>query len=138
MTDIAVKPRVFKNYKLQLGDDNYEAHVSGVTFTPSASVQTWTGADGESHSDTSVATWVCQLDYAQDWETDESLSIFLLNHEGEHIVTKFFPLDAGPNITATIIITPGAIGGAVGSYGTASVSCGVDGKPVFAAASGGA
>jgi hypothetical protein len=133
MAEIAVKPRVFNKYKLKIGADNYEAHVSSVAFTPSATVQNWTGAAGNSHSDTSIATWVCGLTFAQDWETPNSLSLYLLNNEGEHVEVEFSPLETGPNIAATIILTPGAIGGDIGTYGTATVSLGVDGKPVYSA-----
>lgn len=134
MTVIAVKPKVFKKYKVKIGVDNYEAHVSAVTLTPSATAQNWRGADGVNHAATGDAAWTCQLDYAQDWETPNSLAIYLLNNEGLAKDVEFFPLETGPKFTATIIITPGPIGGAVDAYGTASATCGVEGRPLFTAA----
>jgi len=40
-----------------------------------------------------------------------------------------------PKITATLLITPGAIGGTVDQYATASVTLGVSGKPTIGATS---
>lgn len=136
MAAINVKPRVFKNYLLTIETDNYEKHVSAVTITPSASVQTWKGAaPGAMFTDTTSATYTCQIDYAQDWETPDSLSLYLMNNEGEEVTMSFSPTGevAGPEFTLDVIITPGQIGGAIDSFGTASVTLGVQGKPVYTA-----
>jgi hypothetical protein len=134
VTLIDVKPRVLKNYLLKIGADNYEKHVSGVTLTPSGSIVSWQGAHPEAtFTDSTPPTWAAQLDYAQDWETANSLSVYLMNHEGEHIPCEFSPLGSGPKFTATLVVTAGTIGGVIGAFGTASVTCGVDGKPKFTA-----
>ena len=133
MTTINVKPRVFKNYLLKIGADNYEKHVSNVTLTPKTTTKTWKGASpGEQHSDTTVDGYECKIDYAQDWETPDSFSIYLLNNEGATVDMEFSPLGAGPKFTATIGIVPGEIGGPIDDYGKASVTLGVKGKPDFA------
>lgn len=132
MPTIAVKPRVFKNYLLKIGADNYEKHVSTVELVPTASLQTWKGGTPDAvFTDSTNATWVCNLGYAQDWETTNSLSAYLLNNEGASKAVEFSPLGSGPKFTADIIITPGTIGGAIDAFGTASVALGVQGKPVF-------
>ncbi len=134
MTQIAVTPRVFKNYRLRIGADNYEQHVSEVSFQPSSSIQTWKGGTPEAvFSDATNATYTCQVVYAQDWETPESLSLYLMNHEGETIEgVEFHPLGpTGPSFLADLIIVPGAIGGAIDAYGTATVQLGVQGKPTY-------
>lgn len=136
MPQIAVKPRVFKNYLLKIGADTYEKHVSTVELVPSASVQTWKGGTPDAvFTDTTNATWQCNLGYAQDWETPNSLSVYLLNNEGKTVEAEFSPLGSGPKFTASIIITPGTIGGAIDAFGTASVTLGVNGKPSFTAGS---
>lgn len=124
MTAIAVKPLVLKDCTMSLGTDSYEKHLSQVTFTPSTSTVTWTGLDGTTHSDASPATWVCQLGYVQDWETDDSLSQYLLENEGEQVTATFTPkVGSGlPSFTSTLTITPGAIGGQVGQFATAQVT----------------
>ncbi|GAB3118413.1 hypothetical protein [Glaciibacter psychrotolerans] len=134
MPAIAVKPRVFKNYLLKIGADSYEAHVSSVALTPSSSIQTWKGGTPAAvFTDATTPTWVADLAYAQDWETPNSLSIYLLNNEGATKEVEFSPLGSGPKFTVTVIITPGAIGGAIDEFGTATVSLGVQGKPVYTA-----
>ncbi|CAG7618438.1 IPT/TIG domain-containing protein [Leucobacter soli] len=137
MTQIDVKPRVFKNYRLKIAAHNLEKHVSGVTFTPTTSIQTWKGGTPEAvFSDATSPTYACQLDYAQDWETPESLALFLMEHEGELIEgVEFHPLGpTGPHFTADLIIVPGQIGGSIDAYGTATVQLGVQGKPEFSPA----
>lgn len=135
MAQINVAPRVFKNYLLKFGaaGDNYEKHVSGVTLTPSTSVVTWKGAAPDAnYSDVTTATWTLTLEFAQDWETADSLSQYLFENEGELIEgLEFSPLGAGPKFTVDAVVTPGQIGGAVDAYGAASVTMGIVGRPVF-------
>ncbi|MGG7509435.1 hypothetical protein [Plantibacter sp. YIM 135249] len=134
MPQIAVKPRVFKNYLLKIGADNYEKHVSSVKITPSSSIQTWKGGTPDAvFTDTTNPTFTCGLEYAQDWETANSLSVYLLNNEGKEVAVEFSPLGSGPKFAVTVIITQGDIGGAIESFGTASVTLPVRGKPAYTA-----
>lgn len=140
MSSINVQARIFKNYTLKFGSaagaPSYEKHVSEVTLIPSSSVVTWKGAAPDAtFSDVTNATWTCQLAYAQDWNTPESLSIYLLNHEGESVEVEFGPTGeaTGPKFKVTVLITPGSIGGAIDAVGVATVTLGVSGKPVFTA-----
>lgn len=136
MAIIAVAPLVLKDVDLQIGTDDYKKHVDQVTFTPVASSVTWTGLGGNSHTDVSTATWTVTLNYTQDWETASSLSQYLFSNEGLTVAVKFSPKTAsGPTFTANVVITPGAIGGSVNAYATASVTLGSD-KPVLIAAGG--
>lgn len=132
MAQIAVNPLVLKDVVLSFGTDSYEKHVSGVTFTPSSDTITWQGLTPDSKStDVTAADWTCQLDYVQDWETEDSLSRFLFENEGEEIAATFKPRSgSGPSFTANLIVTPGAIGGVVNAYATTSVTLGSD-KPVL-------
>jgi hypothetical protein len=125
-------PLVLKDVILSIGTDDYRKHVSQVTFTPTASTVTWAGLGGNTCTDVSIATWVCALAFAQDWETPDSLSQYLLEHEGETVPMTFAPRSgSGPTFTADVIITPGAIGGTVNAYGTGTVNLGCDGKPTL-------
>lgn len=137
MTQIAVQPRVFKNYLVKIAADNYEKHTSSVTLTPSSSIQTWKGGTPDAvFTDATTATWVADIAYAQDWETPDSLSIYLLNHEGEQVAMEFSPLGGatGPKFTVDMIITPGAVGGPIDAFGNSTVQLGVQGRPVFSPA----
>jgi len=132
MAQIGVQPRVLKNYLLTFGTDQYEKHVNSVTLTPSASVQTWKGGTPDDvYTDATNATWTLDLAYAQDWATPNSLSRYLFEHEGETVAMSFEPIAEGPSFTANVIVTPGAVGGAIDAFATATVSLGVQGKPVF-------
>jgi hypothetical protein len=139
MAQIATAPIVLKDARFLVAADSYESAVSGVTFTPSASTVTWKGLTPSSvFTGTSTATWTCELAYAQDWTTTNSLAQYLLANEGKTIVAKFIPQTAAsgtvPTFTATIIITPGAIGGTVDAVATATVTLGVVGRPVLTVA----
>ncbi|MCM3778988.1 hypothetical protein [Microbacterium hydrocarbonoxydans] len=131
MATITVAPFVLKDVLLTVGTDNYEAHVSQVELTPSASTQTWQGLTPTSvHTDMSTATWTCTLAYAQDWETANSLSVYLFNNEGQTKSVVFRPRSgSGPSFEVDVIVTPGAIGGSVNSFATATVTLGVKGRP---------
>lgn len=134
MATIAVSPFVLRDCLLTIGLDNYEAHVSQVQFDPSTSAQTWKGlTPSATFTDMPTATWACTLAYAQDWTTPDSLSQYLHEHEGESVEASFTPkVGSGqPSVSATLIITPGSIGGAVDAFATATVTVGVSGKPTI-------
>jgi hypothetical protein len=131
MAQIAVVPLVLKDVVMTLGTDTYERAINQVTFTPSASTVTFVGLGGNTHTDATTATWACVLGYVQDWETVDSLSRYLLENEGEEIPATFKPKSgSGPSFTATLVITPGAIGGSVNAYATTTVTLGST-KPVL-------
>ncbi|SMQ73471.1 IPT/TIG domain-containing protein [Agreia sp. VKM Ac-1783] len=132
MANIAVKPRVFKNYGLKIDADNYEAHVSAVSLDPAVSTQTWKGAaPGAVFTDMGDPVWTAGLSYAQDWETPNSLSAYLLANVGKKKLIDFYPLASGPKFTVTGLIVPGSVGGAIDAFGQSTVTLGVDGQPVF-------
>ncbi|WP_349902606.1 hypothetical protein [Parafrigoribacterium humi] len=134
MAQIAVNPFLMKDCLLTVAASDYAKHVSAVEFVPTSSVATWKGLTPDSvFSFGSNATWVCNLTYAQDWSTADSLSRYLYDHEGEEIEVVFEPVAGGPSVTATLIITPGSIGGAVDSVAVSTVGLGVKGKPVLEA-----
>ncbi|MBD8077695.1 hypothetical protein [Cellulosimicrobium arenosum] len=134
MAVIEVQPLVLKDVILIIGGetgDDYRKHVDAVTFTPSSSTITWTGLGLNTHTDAAIATWTAVLNYVQDWETTDSLSRYLFEHEGETVEMEFAPRSgSGPSFTANVAITPGAIGGTVNTYATTSVTLGSD-KPVL-------
>lgn len=134
MAQIAASPFMMRDCTLSVAADSYEAHVSAVEFVPSSSVVNWKGLTPTAvHSFPTSATWVCNMSFAQDWATANSLSRYLFENEGDEIVVVFEPVAGGPSVTATIFITPGSIGGQVDSVAVSTVSAGVKGKPVLEA-----
>lgn len=130
MSTIAIQPFVLKDCAFKVAADNYEGHVSAVEFVPTANSVQWKGLTPSSvFTDVSTATWVCNLALAQDWETANSLSRYLFEHEGDAIAVEFEPIAGGTAFSATVVITPGSIGGTVDAVGVSTVSLGVRGRP---------
>ena len=130
MAQIAVNPFVLKNVLLTLGSDDYRKHVSSVEFVPTASSVVFNGLGNNTHTNVSTASWVANLSFAQDWETEDSLSRYLFENEGETVAALFEPVAGGSGFSANLVLTPGAIGGTVNATAIATVSLGSD-KPVF-------
>lgn len=130
MPQIAVKPIVLRDVLLKVALDDYEKHVSGVTITPTTGSVSWAGLNPDAtFTFPTSSTWAVQLDYAQDWDTPNSLSRYLFDHEGETISVLFEPVKGGLGWDVDVIIVPGSIGGQVNSVATSSVTLGVVGKP---------
>lgn len=133
MAVIAVAPIMMGDATLTLGTDNYEAHVSSVTFTPTDNAPVvWKSlTPGGSHSFGKKAAWTLDIEYAQDHETANALALYLLANEGDEVTATFSPVAGGQAYTASVIITPGAIGGAVDTVAAGTVSLGVQGAPAL-------
>lgn len=132
MANVTLAPILLSDVKLTLGTDDYQGSVSAVEFVPSTNIVTWKGmTPGASYSFPTTATWQANLTYAQDWATDNSLSRYLFDHEGETVEATFEPKNGGPSFEATLIIVPGSIGGQIDTVAVAQVSLGVQGKPVL-------
>ncbi|WP_067197163.1 hypothetical protein [Microbacterium sp. XT11] len=135
MSQIDVKPIVLRDCLLRAtlsGSDSFdfEKHVSGVTITPTTSSVTWNGLSPDAAFQApGVTTWADTLDYAQDWETENSLSMFLFEHEGEQVTLLFEPKKGGLGWETDVFIAPGSIGGKVATVAESSVTLGVIGRP---------
>jgi len=125
-------PYSLKNATLAIEADDFTAAISQVQFTPSTSTATWRGIGGNVVKDQSKAEWSCTLAFAQDL-APEGLLRYLLDHDGDKKEVVFTPVAAGPTVTATLVMSPGDIGGTAGAdLAASSVSLAVDGRPVFA------
>lgn len=134
MTTIAVTPFVMKDALVTIGADSFQKAVTKVVFTPSSSVITAKAvAPGAVYTDVDAATWTLDLEWLQDWATAGNLGKYLHDNEGSSVSMTFEPITGGATITATVVITPGPIGGGVGEFAPASASLGVTGKPAIGA-----
>lgn len=132
MSSIAPTPLSMKDclFQLEAAGDSYEKAITGVTFTPTASPITATAVSpGAVYTDVPSATWVCAVTFLQDWADSDSLARYLFDHEGDTVAATFEPIAGGATITADLVITPGSIGGDVGTFATSTVNLGVVGKP---------
>lgn len=136
MSQIAVQPIVLKDVRLIIGTDNYEKHISKAVLTPNTSIEkkTWQGGTPTA-TFTDVANpitdWSLDLDYAQDWDTTNSLCNYLLTNAGQQKAAKLQPKAgaAGKTFSVTVTILPGPIGGPIGDVQTGTVSLPVTGQP---------
>jgi hypothetical protein len=137
-TPVVVAPFTLKDVSLILGPTagtsyEFRTQVSSVTLQPSSSQVEWTGLGLNTYTDVSTATWTCVLEYAQDWDTANSLSAYLYANEGNTVDVVFKAKNTGAKTwTGKVIITPGAVGGPVNNVATASVTLGMPAKPVLA------
>lgn len=134
MTTVPVEPLVLKDYLVKIATDNYEKAVSAITLTPpSTTTETWSGPSGVDFSDEATNdAWKCQLDYVQDWETEDSLAGYLFDHQGETKTLIFTPrAGAGlPTFTVDVVIRSGPIGGQTRKFATSSTTMTCAEKPV--------
>lgn len=132
MAILDLQPLVLKDVEAVIGDDDFRKALSKVELVPSSSSTSWTGLGGNTHTDGSTATWVCNMTYVQDWDSEKSLSKYLYENEGKTETFEFRPRSGvGPTFAVDVVITPGAIGGAVNAFSETSVALGCNGRPVL-------
>lgn len=132
MPEIAIEPLYMDAADLNIAGDDYAAHISGASFVPSTSTVTWQGAKPAAvFTRQTRATWVLNLNFAQDWESAKSLSQYLHANEGTITPIVLTPVSGGKSFTADVIIAPGTIGAEINQFGTSSISLGVNGRPEF-------
>lgn len=132
MAQINVAPIILRDALLRFSygsgptTSDYEMHVSQVEFTPNTPTAMWKGLTPSAiFKKTGASDWTCTMAYAQDWETTDSLSQFLYDHEGEAIDVTFEPVTGGAGWESTIQCAPGVIGGTVDAIpvATSTMAC---------------
>lgn len=129
MTLLTVQPFTMKDCLMTIGADDFARHLSSVKFTPNVTKEKveWQGLTPDAtFTDTSapVTDWVADLAFAQDWESDSSLSQYLLDHAGEDVVAVFEPKrGVGKRFTSTLTLPPPQIGGDVKTVAVGTASC---------------
>lgn len=133
MPQIQPVPLYLKDVVLTIGTDSYEKTVSAVSFVPASTTATWQGLSPDAtYTEQTSATWTCSLTYAQDWDNDDSLALFLYEHAGEKMPATFKPKrGSGGTWAADLVLIEGTVGGTVNAFAEATVTLGVDGRPGF-------
>jgi hypothetical protein len=131
MAVVPVKPFVLRDVDFVIGTDNYEAHASQCEYVPTTPQLSWTGLANNTVGASGASTWVLTISGAQDWETVNSLSQYLHEHEGEEVPVTLTPADGSGTFTSTITLAPANIGGSAGAFSVFTVSMGST-KPAFA------
>ena len=123
-------PYSLKNATLTIDVDDYTAAVTQVEFSPSTATSTVRTIDGVAHKDQSTAEWSCTIGFVQDLSATGLLR-YLLANDGQSKDVTFTPKTAGPSIDATLVVSPGTIGGTAGADLTTATVTLVSTKPVF-------
>ena len=123
-------PYALKNATLSIDADDYTAAVTQVEFTPSTATSTVRTIDGVAHKDQSTAEWSCTIGFVQDLSATGLLR-YLLANDGQSKDVTFTPETDGPSIDATLVVSPGTIGGTAGADLTTATVTLVSTKPVF-------
>lgn len=123
MPTINVQPLVLRDVIMTIAGNDYQAACSEVTITPTAQAIQWKGLARNTHQSMPDATWAAAITFAQDWDTTGALSAYLMDNEGSAVSVTFKPrAGGGASFTTTLVITPGAIGGKVDTFGETSVT----------------
>jgi hypothetical protein len=134
MPVIEVKPFIMRNAVVEFDVDDFAKAVSSATLTPAGGTTPFKGLKPTAvFTFPQSVTWTLDLEFAQDWSAETSLSRYLFDHQGETIDATLNPDDQTEGTTSwaiTVAIAPGAVGGPVDSVATATVSLGVVGAPV--------
>lgn len=123
-------PYALKNATLSIAADDYTAAVTQVEFAPSVATSTVRTIDGVAHKDQSTAEWNCTIGFVQDLAPGGLLR-YLLDNDGESADVVFTPEAGGPSISATLVLSPGSIGGTAGADLNVGTVALVSTKPVF-------
>lgn len=135
MAQINISPFIIRDCLLKIGADSYEKHISKVQVDPQISQVSWQGGTPDSKfNDATITGYTVGIDYAQDWETPDSLAQYLWENKGLAKVIEFTPRNGmGQKITLTATILPGPFGGGVGPVAAGSVTLPVQGEPAISA-----
>jgi hypothetical protein len=112
----------------------FSQHVSNVVCTPTSSTTVWKGMTPAAvFQFAGRSTWAVAMTFAQDWSTT-GLSRFLFDNEGDTVTLTFAPVTGGAGFAVSVIVVPGAYGGAVDAVGEATTTLPVKGRPTLVTA----
>lgn len=141
MTHAPNKPFLIKDPVLIIGeegdtevdpatDPDYALALDTAEIVPSSSVQTWSGFQGASFTDSTDPTWALKLAGTQDWESAGSLCGLLYDHAGETRPYLLRSRVGGPGFKGQLILSATGALGAKNAPAKFDVTCGLTGKPV--------
>lgn len=130
---MAFNPLYLTESVLKLGEvdaTDFAAEISGAQLVPTSSSAQWKGLKpGSVFTAAGLATWALTVNLGQDHETATSLSNYLFDNEGKTVPFTLEPIAGGTGFAGSIIVQAATIGADVDTFGTASVSMPVQGKP---------
>lgn len=120
MATIEADPRVVKNIRVKIGDDNYELHVQSVKFARTVPKPvTYQGGtpDAQYSGSSSSSDHAVKIKIPHDYENADSAYNFFRGNEGATAVLEYKPdADGAYTETATITIVAPDPGGDYGAF----------------------
>lgn len=116
---------------LTLGTDSYQKVVSSAKIENSPTSSEFRAISGDTYNFAGKATYTAALTFAQDWETEDSLCLYLWNHEDEKVALTLTPQTGGASFAGTVTLHAPTVGGDVNAPAVASVTLEFDGKPTM-------
>lgn len=128
----ALTLEAFVEYEITFGGttDDHARHVASCAFVPSGGSELrWKGGTPDAKvAYRTLSDWTCQMRVAQDYSAT-GLAKYLLDNEGEEVQAEFTLISSGPTWYVTLVLAAPQIGGDVDTYGEATVTHTVVGKP---------
>jgi len=122
---VAADPRSIKNFLLQIGTDTYELHASTVVWGKTTTQVQWKGGTPDAvYTDSVVGDHLCNITLVHDYQNEDSLFNWMIDHEGEQAEVTYRPDADGDFVqTATITVVAPDVGAAVGTFGESTIAC---------------
>lgn len=123
---------VLEEVSLTLDGKEYSTACDSVTLTPTTTKKVWTPVNGKTITRTPKPKWELGLNLGQDFDTT-GLQHALIDGHGSTVPFILKPLGASDaaEITGSVTLEAVQVGGTGEEVGTAAVTLGVSGQPVF-------
>lgn len=136
MPQIELNLEAFSEYSVVVGagTDDYAQHVASCAFVPDGgTIVRWKGGTPTARKSHIVnANWTAVMRVGQDF-TATGLARFYHDHEGELVPHAFTHVATGQTVYASVHVAAGQIGGDIDTFGEATITHAVEGKPSFTA-----
>jgi len=126
---IPAKVTVFNDALLKIDAHNYETSVDRAALTPNITSTDFDGIGGNTIT-TDVIKWTLETTGLQDWDTENSFSLFCERHVGEAVSVDLYAREGGKGRRFTIKIVPGVYGGTSNEQLKNAITFKVLGQPV--------
>lgn len=123
---------LLENVVLELGGKEYSTACDSITLTPTTTKKVWKPVNGKKKTIVPKPDWELTLNLGQDFDLT-GLQHALIDGHGDTVPFTLKPLGASDtaSIAGTVTLEAVQVGGTGEEIGTASVTLGVEGQPVF-------
>lgn len=129
---LAFDPLIIDHVSLTLGGVDYASACDSVILAPTTPKVKFKPVNGRSRTKVAKPDWALTLNLGQDFDK-AGLSAQLIDRHGEAVPFTLSPEgeSAASQITGTVVLEAGQLGGASATVATTSVTLDVDGQPSF-------